>query len=74
VHEGIEPGLDLLDAIEVGGDEFDWRNFLAPEFCESFSDCEINGLGHGGRKKGNGPIAIGQGKLEKWPESRYKIG
>ncbi len=74
VHEGIELGLDLLDAIEVGGDEFDGRNFLATEFCESFSDCGINGLGHGGRKKGNGPIAIGQGELEKWPESRYKIG
>jgi len=47
MHEGIEQGLNLLDAIQVGGDDFDRRNFLTAKFLESFGDGGIKGLGHG---------------------------
>ena len=74
MHEGIELGLNFLDSIEVGGDEFEGSDLLAAEFVENLGDGGVKELGHCGRKKGNGPIAIGQGEFEKWAESRYKIG
>jgi len=64
VNEGIELGLNLVDAVEVGGDEFDGRNLHAAKFFEGFGDAGINRLGHGGRKKGNELLQIGQGELE----------
>ena len=47
VHEGIEPRLNLPDAIEVHAGELDRRNFLAAEFFESFGDRGIHELRHG---------------------------
>jgi hypothetical protein len=60
--------------VEAGADEFDGREFLAAESFESFGDGGIEGVGHGCCRKGNGQDAIGQDKLQKWAESRYKIG
>jgi hypothetical protein len=39
--------LNLLDAIEVGVDEFHGRDLLAAEFLESFGDRAIEVGGHG---------------------------
>ena len=65
MDEGIELGLDLGDAVEMRGDEFERRNFPAAKFFQGFRDGGINGLGHGLRKQVNGAIGIGQGELEE---------
>ena len=59
----------MLDAIEVCGGEFDGRVLLSAKILESFGNRRINRVGHGLRKKGNGPIAIGQ---DEWKEAGGK--
>ena len=46
VDEGIEDWLGLLNAGEMGFDQFDGREFAAVEFFEGFGDGKIAGGRH----------------------------